>query len=833
GKPVSLSFRFDDAKTKSYETRAHASKLLRPGRNAIAIPLKSLRRENKAPFDLGSLRRVIIFMGRPTKAVPLVIDNVRLAKEVTVEINVPNAHLFDFSGDGGMVFPGFVKVTPSAKYNAKQNHGFTSTRRLNGSGGRFPDTLVGDAVCYQTPEWGRTPFTFRVDLPDGRYRVGYVVTTPRFRDHAVTVGDHEHKVAWTAETLLSGQGIYAGLNDDYFPGKDLWKAYVATAWPWQWTDVEIDGGTLDVTVRSASLAALAVYPLARSKRMEPILARVETTRRAQFKQDAFLFTMPAPNAKPPAPTPQQKAAGMILFYPRPTDVVTCSTVPTKATAGDALALAAARGQREPATIAVYPLRDARTFEATASPLTGPNGARIPPGRVDVRLVRNFVRKSGAGTWSPRPTQLVRPTCSLHRGFTRQLWITVDVPRDASPGSYKGRVNVAAGRRAQAVPLVLTVYPFSLPRSSRAAFGFYYAGPIEARYVARFADPPITFEQALNRQLADMRRHGLNALQIPQPRAVHVDRAAKRYKLAFDRLEVYVRLMKRRGFRLDYASQMSTMGMANRLLRMEYKEFSPRFNAVLKNSIGAIDRWLKQRGVKTVFWPVDEPREQALNPWNRNFRDTMRYLKLYDEVPGVRTTITPMGDTNHGVDYTPMVAEMDVIQTHPWPASKKMIERARGPGKPELWLYNAGVDRLSYGFYVWKARALGRWQWHYQWGDTSYNPFRGYHWAVAWPAPDGVVSSVGYEQVAMGIVDYKYVELLEGRIAKARKAGADVNSAERLLAGIRRSIPEWPARGMGDGTDVGEAYEGGINARLDAWRARIADEIVKLDTLMKQ
>ncbi|MFO7898409.1 MAG: hypothetical protein R6V58_05050, partial [Planctomycetota bacterium] len=431
------------------------------------------------------------------------------------------------------------------------------------------------------------------------------------------------------------------------------------------------------------------------------------------------------------------------------------------------------------------------------------------------------------------TQLIRPRCKLYRGFTRQLWITVDVPRDAEPGAYRGRVTLTAGDRAQAVPLALTVYPFTLPSSSRAAFAFYYAGPLEARYIARFDDPPITFEEALDRQLADMRRHGLNALQIPQPRAVQVDRATSRYKLGFDRLEVYVRLMKKHDFRLDYVSQMSTMGMANRLLRMKVKEFSPRFNTVLKNSIGATDRWLKQRGVKTIFWPVDEPREQALNPWNRNFRDTMRYLKLYGEVPGVRTTITPMGDTNHGVDYTPMVAEMDVIQTHPWPASRKMIERARRPGKPELWLYNAGVDRLSYGFYVWKAQALGRWQWHYQWGDTSYNPFLGYHWAVAWPAPDGVVSSVGYEQVAMGIVDYKYVELLEGRIAKAKKAGAAVGAATRLLARIRRSIPEWPAKGMGDGTDVGEAYTGGINARLGRWRHRVAVEIVSLQEALKK
>ena len=833
GKPVTLNFRFDDAQTKSYETRAHASKLLRPGRNAVVVPLKSLRRENKAAFDVATLKVVIIFMGKPKADVQLVIDNLRLVKEVTARIDVPNAHLFDFSSDGGMVFPGFVKVSPAARYNARRRSGFVSTRQLNGSAGRFPDTLVGDAVYHQTPEWGRTPFTFRVDLPDGRYRVGYVVTAVRFRDHSVTVAGKEHKVVWTAATLFSEAGIYAGLNDDYHPGKDLWKAYVATGWPWRWTDATVRGGKLEVTVQSASLAALAVYPAAQQKRMAAVLDSLETSRKKQFEADSFLLSMPAANAKPLTPTAAQRKAGLILFYPRRTDVVTCTTVPTKQTAGAGLTLAAARGQREPGTFAVYPLRDLGVHQATATALDGPNGSVIPAERIEVRLVRHFIRKSGAGTWSPQPTQLIRPLCRFYRGFTRQFWIAVDVPANAAPGKYAGSLTLTGVGLKQTVPVALTVYPFTLPGASRASFAFYYSGPIEQRYIARFKDAPLTFEQALDRQLADMRRHGLNALQVPMPTLLPVGRRTKRLGLRFDQLETYVKLMKVHGFRTDHASQMFTINLANRLIRLRMKEFSPEFNTVLKNTVAAIDKWFTARGMGVLFWPVDEPREQSRNPWNRNLADTIRHLKLYREVPGVRTTITPMGDANFGVDYTPMVKWMDVIQTHPWPASKKMMELARRSDKPVLWLYNAGVDRLSYGFYVWKAKALGRWQWHYQWGDTSYNPFKGYHWAVAWPGPEGVVSSVGYEQVAMGIVDYKYIELLEGLIAKAKAAGAATDSATRVLAEVEAALPEWPAKGMGDGTDVGEAYAGGVNAKLDGWRGAVAQEIIKLQAALRK
>ncbi len=832
-KPVGLNFRFDDAQTKNYETRAHASKLLRPGRNAVAVPLKSLRRVNKARFNVATLKMVAIFLGNPKTDVQLIFDNIRLSREVAVRIDVPGAHLFDFSADGGMVFPGFVKIHPSVPYTKQRGHGFLSNRGLVGTGDQFPDTLVGDSICHGSYYWGNKPFTFRVDVPDGRCRVGYVVHTPRFRDHSVKFADYEDKVAWTAKDLFSEKGLYSGLSDDYHPGKDIWKAYVKTAWPWRWKDVDVKGGKLEVTVQYASIAALIVYPVSQQRRMGAVLGRIEKSRREKFEKEAFLLTMPKANARPPAPTAAQQEAGMVLFYPRRTDTVHCTTVPTKDTAGTGLTLAAARGQREPATFAVYPLRDARTFTATTTALKGPNGAAIPAKRIDVRLVRHFIRKNNNGTWSPKPTQLIRPQCKLHRGFTRQLWVFVDVPADAAPGKYAGSLELAADGTRQSVPVTLTVHPFILPASSRAAFACYFTGPMEAHYITRFkAAAPVTFEQALERQFADMKRHGFNAVQLPQPSAVWVDAKTECYKLGFEALEVYVRLIKKHGFRTD-ACQMNTINLANRLLRMKYREFSPRFNTVLKNSVAAIDKWFKGRGISVLFWPVDEPREQGINPWNRNLRDTLRYLRLYREVPGVRTTITPMGDANFGVDYTPMVKAMDVIQTHPWPASKKMMAMARAAKRPELWLYNAGVDRLSYGFYVWKARALGRWQWHYQWDDTSYNPFLGYHWAVAWPAPDGLVSSVGYEQIAMGIVDYKYVELLENLIAAAKKAGAAADSATQLLARIEAAIPEWPAKGMGDGTDVGEAYAGGINAKLDGWRTELAAEIIKLQNALRK
>jgi len=47
-----------------------------------------------------------------------------------------------------------------------------------------------------------------------------------------------------------------------------------------------------------------------------------------------------------------------------------------------------------------------------------------------------------------------------------VWVELRVPADAAPGDYRGEVNVTvAGRLAKAVPVALTVWPVTLPKTS--------------------------------------------------------------------------------------------------------------------------------------------------------------------------------------------------------------------------------------------------------------------------------------------------------------------------------------------------------------------------------
>lgn len=817
-KRFGLTMRFDDARTNNYETRAHFGKTLRPGATTIKIPLKLLKRENGKPFNLATLRRFIVFTGTRKSDSEIVFDNLRLENEEAVTTTVPGARMFDFGAATSQTFGGFVKVTPKDEYRAERGYGFTftSAAKLNATNSALPDDLLGDYVHASN-------LTFRVDLPNGSYRVHVSAFHP---DQAYSVKIGTAVVAKRdAPKLWPTDGLYRGIGDDYYPGKDMWKSYVEPDYPTHKATVTVTGGALEVVCQDAKLAALIIYRANHAERMKPVLADVLKRRREQFTRDYCTIEIPQPNTLPPKPTTVEKTSGYMIFFPRITDMILPTTLPTGYRRTGKLKPAAARGQRVSATFAICPIRAFKQFQVRLSSFksNGPDGRVLGSRNLQIRLVRYFERKVDEGTYVPKPTQLVKRDVPLHPGFTRQYWLTVDVPTDTKPGTYAGHVALSDGASTNKIPVELTVYPFTLPEHSKVSFAFYCHSPFGKKHLAAKG---ANLAEALEPEIIDMKRHGLNTMQLPLPRIVKL--GTDRIQLDFSDLAVYAALMKKHDFGIKRRPQMFTINLANYLKRRNLTEFSERFNLVLSNTLADIDKWFKARRMEVIFWLVDEPREQAINPWNRNRSDTIKYLKLTRKIPNIKTTVTVMADENHGVSYLPMVPLMDVIQTHPWAHSEKIIDMAHRTGKPVLHLDNAGTDRLSYGLLVWKTKALGRWQWHYQWPDTSYHPFQGYHWAVVYPSPKGPVPTVAYEQVAAGIADYRYVEMLEGLIEQADRRRIKVDDAKRLLKEIDAGVPRWPVRGLGDGTDVGEAYIGGVNLKLDRWRERLAAQIIALN-----
>ncbi len=185
--------------------------------------------------------------------------------------------------------------------------------------------------------------------------------------------------------------------------------------------------------------------------------------------------------------------------------------------------------------------------------------------------------------------------------------------------------------------------------------------------------------------------------------------------------------------------------------------------------------------------------------------------------------------------------MDIISTHAWKGSAGLIARAHEKGKT-LWLYNTGMDRFSWGFYNWRARSEGRWEWHFCTphdsarggypGGEWYNPFTGVHGFApnAPPAdhPGGMLFQSNFLDVMEGINDYAYLTTLNKAIEAAEadgKRAAAVKEAKAFLAALDRAIPELPgAKGLlneGDGALVGMGVDDDARLQAPHWRETIA------------
>ncbi|MBN2311815.1 MAG: DUF4091 domain-containing protein [Candidatus Hydrogenedentes bacterium] len=138
-------------------------------------------------------------------------------------------------------------------------------------------------------------------------------------------------------------------------------------------------------------------------------------------------------------------------------------------------LEAARDETESFQLVLSPSGPHSGVAVEAGPLAGP-GNPIPVewnpvGYVETGTPTGY-EPEYVGWW---PDVLMPPgPLDLVAGERQPIWFRVNVPPDAAPGRYKGRVTIRHGEQAVSVPVELRVRSFRLPRPGTlpAAFGLY-------------------------------------------------------------------------------------------------------------------------------------------------------------------------------------------------------------------------------------------------------------------------------------------------------------------------------------------------------------------------
>lgn len=806
----------------------------------IAVPLGLFYRADKSgTVDLKKMSTLQLAIERQPVPASLLVDGLTLAK---VFDGPDNFFIFDLQGPDQIPVAQTIPVSPTTEYTKEKGYGLVKPAGLltaNPTLGKFPvfgDGLMGKKV------------SFAVDLPNGKYEVqatAFGMAFPNIRCLNYSIEAEGKKVVdvpLTEDAFYSPKAFYWGTELFHNPNQTMWSQYGRDYFKPHVFEVEVADGQLNLDFNDCAVFAIALYPAAQADKGRN---RVEAFQ-GEYDwrvQTSVARLVDAPDAgKPLDPDQAAKNRGFQLFARHYTLMVYPNRNPRPEELLTKLQLRATPGEYEPATFVVRPLKDLKNVKIEVSDLAGPECATIPKSAIKLDLTKYFPVKTGVIDYMLTPSYLLpcRPI-DLYKDFNQQYWVTVHVPAnrdDAEPGAYTGKITITPeGGPATDIPLELTVYPFTLVASPKH-HGFFNAAAPGYQMVNLFpADRQAALSrEVLENELKDMIAHGAEGNCLPGPEFVSVDKDGSNLKLDFKAAALYPELLKKYGLtkRDHITSAYSVMSALTR--RGGLKELSPEFNKAFVESVRQTAEFWKQAGIPVMVQVIDEPRETALEDWNRNRATTVQLCKLARQAGNARTYVTPMGDTDvFGNHYTVMMPLMDVWMTHCWPGSMRGIYLAGKEKIAELWFYNNGLDRFQWGYHLWKSDSLGDFEWVYAWEPRGAKPLIDDAIGIGdnvVPYAKSVLPKLNYEWAREGVDDMRYFATLEAQIAAMKHArtttdqNKTVQEANDFLTLVRRTIPDYPETDLITGAEAGAKYtEGGLKNAFDPWRQQAAEYII--------
>ena len=407
----------------------------------------------------------------------------------------------------------------------------------------------------------------------------------------------------------------------------------------------------------------------------------------------------------------------------------------------------------------------------------------------------------ANTPKLRPSDLVRPaparfpdclsserTCSVKKGSFKAIYLTIHIPRQASPGDYRGDVTLTSGPVTVRLPLVLTVYPVTLPDERHLLVTEWFStGRFQQHHGIDPRDSERFFKmlQVYARNMAEHRQNvfrvDLNLIQSTQTAdgKFHFDSSLfDRWAQVFwdtgrmDRLETgFIAHFGQGGWSShqillnDFRVQEQATDKMKRVLG---KDFLPQFLPAL---VAHLDekKWLN----KTLFHICDEPSNANVMAWREASDFVHRHAPQLRRLDAI--------ETPHCLGCLEVwIPKLDHLST--WEGA---YEEARRQGN-EMWFYTVGIfqggslpnktvdvplieSRLLHWLnYRYGLKGYLHWGFN-AWTDDPINApgeHRGDGWHV-YPIKEGLLNSLRWEQMRNGIQDYECLWLLESRIAQVK------------------------------------------------------------------
>ena len=485
--------------------------------------------------------------------------------------------------------------------------------------------------------------------------------------------------------------------------------------------------------------------------------------------------------------------------------------PTPRNTAPAATMSAARNDFEAVQVVVRPKKGLRQLTAVIDGLSGPHGASISAGHIQVlRVYYHFVGRptdrTGVRDWWPDALPPLDKPLDLAAGWNQPLWVLVHVPEDAKAGDYTGTLRLKADGWSAAVPVTLHVWNFALPARNHLETGFGLGLPQEYLHLKTEADKRRAWDLYFQ-AFADHRISPYDPTPMDPIRRKFLFHANPP-RTEFD-FSAFDRAMRRAIEKFHFTNlRLDVDGVGGELRDPQghvFRAGSPEFEAVFSSQVKQLESHFRQQGwlkVPYVYW-TDEPKPRDY-PFVQAGMDR---IKKY--APDLQTLIT----LNQPDELLTLNRSIDIWcpntpRYNPATAGKHRARGERywwylctGPKAPFLTLFidHPATEMRVWAWQTWQRDIVGLlvwattyWQTH---GNVPQNPYKdpmsysgepGYPYygngdgrllypplaaaepdAARGPILDPPVSCIRLEMLREGIEDYEFLWLLGDLIGRKR------------------------------------------------------------------
>lgn len=528
------------------------------------------------------------------------------------------------------------------------------------------------------------------------------------------------------------------------------------------------------------------------------------------------------------------AGGLVIFRQPTFKFILPDARPPEGSITDRLAIQASPGEIEPVAFAVVPQRAIANATVQVGDLKGPEGAVIPAGAVDARVVQVWKQKAIRGKEGETvtvPEALLKtdsldfldrqwsmdnlpscppdaPVCTkLETNQTKAFFLIVSVPAEAIPGEYSGEVKVGDPADPAKLTLAVNVLPFKL-RGPGYTIGMYYNDNISAT----------TPLEVYRQRLGVLRSLGVSSLRLMANR---------------ETMEQELKEVKAAGFEgpiieYDPASFFGPEGLSN-----------------MKDYVAT----MKGVGYEPYLYGVDEPNVPNVPPREQHsMNGQIAAYKRIKQVGGLCSTALSVITDKVLAQQESQPLDFPLYSLHVKPdlgfrgyVSDIEFSAANKRHKLEGYYFNCTSEnprrnRLLVGFHLPTTHMEAAFGWTFYsyhqkavpvpFDDFALEPNKK-RWMMVFPTKEGCLPTMQSEAFREGVDDLRYLNTFL-QLAKEKEQETTPATVEALRKQVMTEVARY--KDMGDDVPFDTTANQFPEEQFDQSRAVIIEAILKLQAI---